>query len=75
MIVKTFSVCKTIKILIIKDYIENIKNDMGFSIKFLFNNVNSLLYLIIINVYLALIIKFALCLIIPPNLNLYIAVF
>lgn len=39
------------------------------------NNINGLLYLVIINVYLVLIIGFALCFTTMPNKKLYIKAF
>lgn len=72
--VKALAVCKIIEILVIKYQVENPKTQISFSIYFLSNN-DGLLYLVIKNIFLILIIGFALYLINVPNRKLYTVIF
>lgn len=69
------AVCETMEILVVKYYAENLKNNMSFLIWFLNDDVDSLLYLAMMNVYLALIVKFVLHLTTVSNRKLHTAAF
>ena len=73
--VGALAVCETTEIPVVKYHAENPENNMSFSIWFSSDYVDGLLYLAMINVYLALIIGFASRLITVPNRKLHIAAF
>lgn len=68
-------ICKTTEIPIVKYQVENLQNQMNFSIWFLFDTVNSLLYLVMKNVYRVLIVGFVSRLTIVENRKLHTAAF
>lgn len=69
------AVFETTEIPVVKYYVENPENNMSFSIWFLFDDVDGLLYLAMINVYLVLIVGLALRLITVSNRKLHTALF
>ena len=69
------AVCETLEIPVVKYFTENLENNMSFSIWFLSNNVNDLLYLAMRNVYPTFILGFTLRLITVLNRKLHIAAF
>lgn len=74
-IVVALAIYETIEILVIKYQVDNIIKQINFSIWFLFDDIDSLLYLIMKNGYLAFIVGFTLCFIIVPNQKLHTVVF
>ena len=73
--VGALAICETMEIPVVKYYGENPKNNMSFSIWFLPDDVDSFLYLAMMNVYSALIVGFVSRLITMLNRKLHIAAF
>ena len=73
--VEALAVCETMEIPVVKYHTGNPKNNMSFLIWFLSDDVDSLLYLAMINLYPAFIVRFALRLRIVPNWKLHTTVF
>lgn len=73
--VGAFAVCETMEIPVIKYYAKNPENNMSFSIWFLSNDIDGLLYLLIINIYPALIVGFVLHLTTVSTRKLYTIAF
>ena len=74
-IVGALAICETTEIPVVKYYTENPENNMSFSVWFFSDDVDGLLYLTMINIYLALIVGFALRLTTVPNWKLHTAAF
>lgn len=74
-IVGALAVYETTEILVVKYHAENPENNMSFSIMFLSDDVDDLLYLAMINIYPTLIVGFALYLTTVSNWKLHTAVF
>lgn len=73
-IIGALVICETIEVPVVKYQAENLKNNMSFLIWFL-SDVNGILYLAMMNVYLVLIVGFISYFTIVPNRKLDIAVF